>query len=130
MSEIFEGYERQYCELSANLSRKCTSILALHGEEKKHKLSELKTGLDEAESLIRRMDLEARSLPPTQKATLLAKLQEYKSDLNNLKREFKKVSSAQDPVASRNELMESGMADHVMVCNKTLELPAFLLRHY
>jgi hypothetical protein len=31
MSEIFEGYERQYCELSANLSRKCTSILALHG---------------------------------------------------------------------------------------------------
>jgi vesicle transport through interaction with t-SNAREs protein 1 len=99
-------------------------------EEKKHKLSELKTGLDEAESLIRRMDLEARSLPPTQKATLLAKLQEYKSDLNNLKREFKKVSSAQDPVASRNELMESGMADHVMVCNKTLELPAFLLRHY
>ncbi len=79
---------------------------------------------------IRRMDLEARSLPPTQKATLLAKLREYKSDLNNLKREFKKVSSAQDPVASRNELMESGMADHVMVCNKTLELPAFLLRHY
>ncbi|CAK9229392.1 unnamed protein product [Sphagnum troendelagicum] len=114
MSEIFEGYERQYCELSANLSRKCTSILALHGEEKKHKLSELKTGLDEAESLIRRMDLEARSLPPTQKATLLAKLREYKSDLNNLKRESKKVSSAQDPVASRNELMEAGMADHVM----------------
>ncbi|CAK9230497.1 hypothetical protein BDL97_06G094900 [Sphagnum fallax] len=114
MSEIFEGYERQYCELSANLSRKCTSILALHGEEKKHKLSELKTGLDEAESLIRRMDLEARSLPPTQKATLLAKLREYKSDLNNLKRESKKVSSAQDPVASRNELMEAGMADHLM----------------
>jgi hypothetical protein len=51
MSEIFEGYERQYCELSANLSRKSTSVLALVGEEKKHKLSELKTGLDEAESL-------------------------------------------------------------------------------
>jgi vesicle transport through interaction with t-SNAREs protein 1 len=114
MSEIFEGYERQYCEVSANLSRKCASVLSLHGEEKKHKLSELKTGLDEAESLIRRMDLEARSLPPTQKATLLAKLREYKSDLNNLKRESKKVSSAQDPVASRNELMEAGMADHLM----------------
>lgn len=25
MSEVFEGYERQYCELSANLSRKCSS---------------------------------------------------------------------------------------------------------
>ena len=25
MSEVFEGYERQYCELSANLSGKCNS---------------------------------------------------------------------------------------------------------
>jgi hypothetical protein len=31
MSEIFEGYERQYCEVSANLSRKCASVLSLHG---------------------------------------------------------------------------------------------------
>jgi hypothetical protein len=33
MSDIFEGYERQYCELSANLSRKCTSVAALYGGE-------------------------------------------------------------------------------------------------
>lgn len=25
MSQVFEGYERQYCELSVNLSRKCSS---------------------------------------------------------------------------------------------------------
>lgn len=31
MSEVFEGYERQYCELSANLSRKCTSAALLDG---------------------------------------------------------------------------------------------------
>ena len=31
MSEIFEGYERQYCELSASLSRKCTAALAVDG---------------------------------------------------------------------------------------------------
>jgi vesicle transport through interaction with t-SNAREs protein 1 len=48
---------------------------------------------------------------------LLAKLREYKSDLNNLKRDFKKSSSAYDPVASRDELMESGMGEHVTVCN-------------
>jgi len=111
MSEIFDGYERQYCELSANLSRKCTSVPALHGEEKKHKLTELKTGLDEADSLIRRMDLEARSLPPTQKATLLAKLREYKSDLTNLKRDVKKSAST-DAASARDDLLESGMADH------------------
>lgn len=31
MSEVFEGYERQYCELSANLSKKCTTAGALDG---------------------------------------------------------------------------------------------------
>lgn len=35
------------------------------------------------------MDLEARSFPPNIKGTLLAKLREYKTDLNNLKNETK-----------------------------------------
>jgi hypothetical protein len=31
MSEVFEGYERQYCEISASLSRKCAAASALDG---------------------------------------------------------------------------------------------------
>lgn len=31
MSEVFDGYERQYCELSAILSRQCTAASALDG---------------------------------------------------------------------------------------------------
>lgn len=114
MSEVFEGYERQYCELSANLSRKCTAVPLLNGEQKKQKLSEIQGGVEEAEALIRKMDLEARSLQPSLKANLLAKLREYKSDLNNLKRELKKSSSANDPQAVRDELLESGMGDTLM----------------
>lgn len=113
MSAVFDGYERQYCELSANLTKKCTSASLLNGEQKKQKLSEVKSGLDEAESLIRKMDLEARSLQPSIKANLLAKLREYKSDLNNLKREVKKVSSTDSQIA-RDELLESGMSDTLM----------------
>lgn len=113
MSAVFDGYERQYCELSANLTKKCTSASLLNGEQKKQKLSEVKTGLDEAESLIRKMDLEARSLQPSIKANLLAKLREYKSDLNNLKREVKKASSI-DSQTARDELLESGMSDTLM----------------
>ncbi|XP_058194511.1 vesicle transport v-SNARE 12 isoform X1 [Rhododendron vialii] len=111
MSEVFEGYERQYCELSANLSRKCSSSgLLLDGaEEKMQKISEVKAGLDDADVLIRKMDLEARSLQPSVKAVLLAKLREYKADLNKLKREVKKLSSGNQ--VSREELLESGMAD-------------------
>ncbi|WVZ26040.1 hypothetical protein V8G54_004584 [Vigna mungo] len=33
MSNVFEGYERQYCELSENLTKKCTAAGALNGEE-------------------------------------------------------------------------------------------------
>ncbi|KAH0452508.1 hypothetical protein KFK09_024268 [Dendrobium nobile] len=115
MSEVFEGYERQYCEISASLSRKCTGAAALDGEQKKQKLSEIKSGLEDAENLIRKMDLEARSLQPSVKAALLAKLREYKSDLNNLKSEVKRITSPNAKNASREELLESGMADTLSV---------------
>ncbi|KAJ4711401.1 Vesicle transport v-SNARE family protein [Melia azedarach] len=108
MSEVFEGYERQYCELSTNLSRKCDSASLLpDADQKKEKFSEIQSGLDDAETLIRKMDLEARSLQPSVKAMLLAKLREYKSDLNKLKREFKRISSPN----AHEELLESGTAN-------------------
>ncbi|MQM00853.1 hypothetical protein Taro_033585 [Colocasia esculenta] len=122
MSEVFEGYERQYCELSASLSRKCSSAGLLDGgnvkrldEQKKGKFSEIKSGLEDAENLIRKMDLEARSLQPSVKAVLLAKLREYKSDLSNLKSEIKKITSANAGQLAREELLESGMADTLLV---------------
>uniref|UniRef100_A0A7C8Z908 Vesicle transport v-SNARE N-terminal domain-containing protein n=1 Tax=Opuntia streptacantha TaxID=393608 RepID=A0A7C8Z908_OPUST len=113
MSQVFEGYERQYCELSANLARKCTSAGLINGEQKKQKISEIKAGLDDAEALIRKMDLEARTLQPNVKAMTLAKLREYKNDLNNLKAEVKKLSTT-DSQAARDALLESGMADALM----------------
>lgn len=114
MSDVFEGYERQYCELSANLSRKCNSTAILSDQgQKQQKLSEIKTGIDEADVLIRKMDLEARSLQPSVKAVLLAKLREYKSDLNQLKKEFKRVSSPNANQAAREELLESRNADAI-----------------
>ncbi|TKY69636.1 Vesicle transport v-SNARE 12 [Spatholobus suberectus] len=112
MSEVFEGYERQYCELSANLSRKCSSAsLVSDQEQKQQKFSEIKVGLDDADVLIRKMDLEARSLQPSVKAMLLAKLREYKSDLTNLKKDFKRITSPNADEAAREELLETRMVD-------------------
>ncbi|CAN1839741.1 Vesicle transport v-SNARE 13 [Linum perenne] len=120
MSQVFEGYERQYCELSANLSRKCTAASVLDGEQRKQKVSEIRTGLDNADALIRKMDMEARSLPPNIKGSLLAKLREYKTDLNNLKNEVKRISFSNVSQASRDELLESGMADAKMISTDRL----------
>ncbi|GMY13734.1 vesicle transport v-SNARE 13-like [Fagus crenata] len=80
-------------------------------DQKKQKVSEIKSGIDEAESLIRKMDLEARSLQPNVKAVLLAKLREYKSDLNNLRTEVKRIVSGNLNAAARDELLQSFMAD-------------------
>lgn len=63
------------------------------------------------------MDLEARTLQPNVKAIVLAKLREYKNDLNNLKSEVKKLSPT-DSQAARDALLESGMADALMVSAK------------
>ncbi|XWS35028.1 hypothetical protein CRYUN_Cryun21dG0090400 [Craigia yunnanensis] len=111
MSEVFEGYERQYCELSANLSKKCMASGALHIEKKKQKLSDIKVGLDEAEALIQKMDFEARSLQPNVKVMLFAKLREYKSNLNKLKNEVKRIAFGNLNPSVRDELLESGMVD-------------------
>ncbi|KAH9606575.1 hypothetical protein KSS87_016745 [Heliosperma pusillum] len=113
MSQVFEGYERQYCEVSANLTRKCSAAALLKGEQKKQKVSEIKNGLENAEALIRKMDLEARTLQPNVKAVVLAKLREYKNDLNNLKSEVKRLSET-DSQAARDSLLESGMADALL----------------
>lgn len=62
------------------------------------------------------MDLEARSLQPSLKATYLAKLREYKSDLTKLKREVKKLTSAKSDQVAHEELLESGLANAHAVC--------------
>ncbi|VVA29954.1 PREDICTED: vesicle transport [Prunus dulcis] len=117
MSEVFEGYERQYCELSANISKKCTSATAVDGEGKKQRIAEVKAGLDDADTLLRKMDLEARSLQPSVKAALLAKLREYKTDFNNLKSQVKRITSPVANHAARDELLEPGRAETLTTSN-------------
>jgi vesicle transport through interaction with t-SNAREs 1 len=46
---------------------------------------------------------------------LLAKLREYKSDLNNVKSELKRIFAPNARQATREELLESGMADTLAV---------------
>lgn len=63
------------------------------------------------------MDLEARSLQPSTKATLLAKVREYKTDLINLKSQVKRVTTLEISHSARHELLESGEADTLTASN-------------
>lgn len=46
---------------------------------------------------------------------ILAKLREYKTDLNNLKTEVKRIYSANLNQDAQDELLEFGIADAIMV---------------
>mmetsp|Transcript_31779 Transcript_31779/g.53392 ORF Transcript_31779/g.53392 Transcript_31779/m.53392 type:complete len:223 (-) Transcript_31779:406-1074(-) len=105
MSGIFEGYEREYCELSSGIARKTHTLATLSSAEKHPKVHEVEADIAEAEALVRRMDLEARSLPLGVKSPLLAKLREYKADLTKLKREVKQAASSTEDEAIRVELL-------------------------
>ncbi|CAE6074766.1 unnamed protein product [Arabidopsis arenosa] len=59
--------------------------------KKMWKITESKSGLEEAGVLIGKVDLEARSLQLSAKALYLSKLKECKSDLNQLKKELKRI---------------------------------------
>ncbi|XP_061988687.1 vesicle transport v-SNARE 13-like [Rosa rugosa] len=117
MSDVFEGYERHYCELSVNLSNKCTPTTIVDGEQRKQRNAEIKAALDEADDLIRKMDLEARSLQPSVKTTLLPKVREYKTDLNNLKSQVKRITTPEISHLAREELLGSGETDTLTASN-------------
>ena len=50
---------------------------------------------------------------------LVAKLWEYKSDLDNVKSELKRISAPNARQATREELLEAGMADTLAVSSWT-----------
>eukprot|EP00958_Prasinococcus_capsulatus_P025139 scaffold4121_cov381-Prasinococcus_capsulatus_cf.AAC.3 len=93
MSGMFESYEKEFKELCASIGRKLSGLEGSSGEDRKAKLRELETEVDEAESVIRRMDLEARTKPVQEKTRLLSLLRDYKADLNAHKRDMKKASA-------------------------------------
>ena len=66
----------------------------------------------EAEALIRRMDLEARSVvDPAMKTPLLTKLRDYKSEMTNLKADSKRASAAASATSARGELLAGSELD-------------------
>lgn len=63
-------------------------------DPKKQKVNQVNVEISQAEALLRRMDLEARGLAQEDKTPLLAKLREYKVDLNSLKQKNRTNASS------------------------------------
>ena len=48
MSAIFDGYEREYCELSTQLGRKISQVKSLSGDARSQKSRDITNDLSEA----------------------------------------------------------------------------------
>eukprot|EP00775_Hariotina_reticulata_P010085 gene10085-10240_t len=104
-SALFHQYETDYCNKSTDISRKISSIAALTGELRRKKIGEIEADVREADNVIKRLDMEARSLAPEKSRGLLNKVKEYKADLQSLKEQLKQAAAGlSDSDAARAEL--------------------------
>ena len=53
MSDIFSGYEREYVELSASISRRTSSMASVDRSSRRSKLDEIESEIAEADALVR-----------------------------------------------------------------------------
>ena len=83
-------------------------------DAKVQRIGETESDVAEAEALIRRMDLEARSQQnPAQKNPMLNKLRDYKVELARLKRESQLASRAANEANNRSQLLAGAELDDV-----------------
>lgn len=92
MAEIFEGYEREYCELSASISRNVTALESSSGGARKDLLTKTEKEIEEAGDLLQQMTLEARAAVKPVKDQLMNKLANYTKDHTKAKADFKRAS--------------------------------------
>lgn len=105
-SGLFSQYENEYCSKSTDINRKIQALSALTPEQRRAKGRELDADVRQAEQVLQRMDMEARSYSPDKSRQLLQKVKEYKADISKLKDDAK--IAAASGADTRAEL---GLAD-------------------
>ncbi|GIL75419.1 hypothetical protein Vretimale_8053 [Volvox reticuliferus] len=91
---LFSQYENEYCNKSTDISRKINLAITFSGEAKRKKLTEVDGDIKEADNIIKKMDMEARSVAPERSKQLQNKVKEYKADLASLKEQLSKARTA------------------------------------
>ena len=75
MSQIFQNYEAEFADLVSHLRTLVSQVGGLSGQLRESKVAEVDKSAGEGEALLRRMELEARSIGGTQKSELLTKVE-------------------------------------------------------
>lgn len=93
-SELFEMYEKEYVDLSADISNQLRSASRKSGESKKATLQAIAKKLDIAEQNVRNMETETYSVPSNVREQLKVRLNNYKRDLAKLKQDHERENKS------------------------------------
>lgn len=89
MSELFETYEKEFCDLSGAITCDINDLQTMGSS--KQKVQELETKMSTLQEAIRNMELELASLPAAKKTQLTVRLRNFQANASNLKKEFEKA---------------------------------------
>ncbi|CAG8779385.1 4751_t:CDS:2 [Cetraspora pellucida] len=110
-SELFESYEHDFNQISQSISAKITSTIpSQSGEKRKVTVRATEREIDEADEIIGQMEMEVLNLQPSTRTRLQAKMRNYKSTLEKLKRDLKKASANDSGPTDRDELLAGASA--------------------
>eukprot|EP00743_Colponemidia_sp_Colp-15_P001566 GILK01001711.1.p1 GENE.GILK01001711.1~~GILK01001711.1.p1 ORF type:complete len:257 (+),score=51.03 GILK01001711.1:100-771(+) len=104
MSEMFETYEEDYCAYSTAISRKISELPSQTREKGAILISEIEKDFSGADTSLKQMEMELRSLPPSVKASLQPKLQRFRGDVDSLRKDFKRVKTNFTSGTARDDL--------------------------
>ena len=92
MSELFDGYAQEYCDLSGAIT--CAINELQSGSGGKGKDAEIVKKMKALQEALRNMEVELAALPSAKKMKLTVRLQNFQKDAANLKKEFEKAKTA------------------------------------
>nr|CAH8876276.1 unnamed protein product [Trichobilharzia regenti] len=106
---LFDSYEKQYGNLTSEITFKLGKIPRLSGDERTKEIRDVSTLFDEARELIEQMSLEIQEMRPDLRMKYQNRLDCYRKELEKLTFEFKRPRYAarlpdkKDPAASDDE---------------------------
>ncbi|VDO05923.1 unnamed protein product [Rodentolepis nana] len=112
MASILESYEKQYGNLTSEITSKLNNISRLANEERKAEIAATTRLFDETRELLEQMDLEIQDMPADVKPKYTTRLQCYGQELARLAQEFKRprysanAAPTSGPLSEHNALRE------------------------
>lgn len=110
-SELFENYETEFSNILTKVSTKINSqIPNFSGEQRKAAVRTASKDIERAEDLLREMEIETRSAPPTYRTKMSTRLRGYQTELQKMKRDLMTAETG-GGAAAKTELLGGPVVD-------------------